>query len=667
MNEQNANDVRRLEPSDEQILAGLRTRMTGVEPLLPPAPEWRSEQRGGAAVRPLVRLRAPGLPGLALVAAAVVIVALAVGPLGLRNGPAVNPTASAPTATATEPAAVKLSYAVDPVGGRLPTKAEETHLSDLIAARLQAIGIGNFTIAIGTSIQLDLPASVDLASVRYVLNHPGVFEIVSLPPEQYGRVEASSNVTAGPKPLPAPGDAIDPALPVLVPDQDFLRDQFKADSSTGTWTVAFALNADGTGKMATFSTAHVGDYIAIVLDGKVVSAPYIVQPITDGNGEIPGGATSTENMLLAAVLRNGPLAFPIHELSASGASPAPSGAGSAGAGHRWHQVDVGNVDFHEIYGWSGGYVATALSPDGQNTLEIYSSPDGNAWDQGSTPYPLQMPSSSLALRVIAGPAGLALIDIPKAGPVVIWTSADGVTWIPARDASAFGNATVTAVLGDSSGYVAIGGDTAGSGSAPKTVWTSPDGSVWQAHSLRTDAFGTGASVRQLARVPGGYVASGRIGGEATLWFSTDLDSWSQSNLPNIADRSGVQLFLFAAGPNSVVAEALPLTANGSGRSQTWASSSGRAWIEIADPRYFELADGSRAVAFGTSVSGGVASSAVWTSTDGVNWTQLEISGASRPDWGDSGPGQSALIQAALRPNGDIAVYWQTKIWLLTTP
>ena len=126
---------------------------------------------------------------------------------------------------------------------------------------------------------------------------------------------------AGSKPLPAPGDAIDPALPALIPDVDFLRDQFKSDSSTGMELVAFALNADGTSKLAAFSAAHVGDYIAMVLDGKVLSAPYIKEPITDGKGDLPSGLTSTENTLLAALLRNGPFAFPIHELPAGGASP----------------------------------------------------------------------------------------------------------------------------------------------------------------------------------------------------------------------------------------------------------------------------------------------------------------------------------------------------------
>ena len=158
MNEQNANPVPRIEPSDEQILAGLRARMTGVEPLIPPPPAWLSG-RVGQAVRPHVRVRtlARGMSGLALVAAAVVIVALAAGPLGVRNGPAANPLAG-PTATASAPAGVKLMYAMDPVGGRLPTKAEGTQLTDLIAARLQALGIGNFTIGAGTSIQIEIPA-----------------------------------------------------------------------------------------------------------------------------------------------------------------------------------------------------------------------------------------------------------------------------------------------------------------------------------------------------------------------------------------------------------------------------------------------------------------------------------------------------------------------------
>jgi hypothetical protein len=47
----------------------------------------------------------------------------------------------------------------------------------------------------------------------------------------------------------------------------------------------------------------VGEPFAIVLDGKVLSAPVIQEPITGGSGQISGSFTVTEATSLAALLR----------------------------------------------------------------------------------------------------------------------------------------------------------------------------------------------------------------------------------------------------------------------------------------------------------------------------------------------------------------------------
>lgn len=670
MNEHDPKNVQMPEPSDEQILTGIRARLSGVEPLLPATPAWRSQSAAGRRRSPIrFQTRAYGLGGLAVAVVAVAILAVAVAPLGLRGGPVHAPSAS--SAQTPVPEEVKLTYSVDPTGGRLPTKAEETQLTDVIAARLQAAGISNFTLAAGASIQLDISGPVDRDSVGYLMGHRGVFEIVALPADQYGNVDASGNQIAGPKALPSVGDATDPTLPALIPDADLLRDQVRTDSSSGTWAVSFALNPDGTDKLATFSSAHVGDYMALVVDGKVVVAPFIKEPITAGQGQFSGDFTSSQAMLLATVLRNGPLAFQLHEVVAPGvASPAPgsatptsAGASMAAAGYRWQAVDVANLSFDEIYGWSGGYVATSLIPEagGQYTLGLYASRDGRSWQEGTPPYAwLLSPGSigSLTPAFITGPSGPALIDLGKPGPVGIWTSSDGLTWKAALDTSAFGKAIVTAVLGDSDGYVAVGGDLAGSSTATKTVWTSSDGAVWRAQPISGAAIAAGGMVTQLLRVTGGYVAAGRVGNQAAAWFSPDLISWTPLDLTNLATGPSSLLHLVAPGPNALVAESIPV--GGSSQTRGWAaSSSGRDWHAITESHLFFLADGSRAVAFGTVTAGGVVSPAVWTSTDGVVWTQLAIDGVSRPDWGESGPDQ-----AALGPNGGIAVYWQGTIWLI---
>ena len=301
--------------ADDEVLAGVRRRRSGVDPLVPVSPAWVAPPAGATeTLRRHVRVRtlAYGLRGLAAVLVAFAIVAAVFGPFGLRGSPAAQATGSQGATGSLPPGTTEFTYAVDPVAGKLPTKAEAVQMFDLIGQRLRAAGIGNFEMGAGDALTIRIPGPVDVAAVRYLLGHPGVFEIVPLPPSVYG-----TSVAAGSKTVPVAGDAVDPSLPLLIADKNLLHDQVKAESTTGSWDVLFSLDAEGTAELASFSAVHVNEYIAVVLDGKVVSAPSIFGPITGGSGRISGDFTASDAMLLAAVLRNGPLAFPIHEISAS--------------------------------------------------------------------------------------------------------------------------------------------------------------------------------------------------------------------------------------------------------------------------------------------------------------------------------------------------------------
>ena len=69
---------------------------------------------------------------------------------------------------------------------------------------------------------------------------------------------------------------------------------------------------------ATWTSDNIGSYFAIVLDGTVVSAPYIQSAITGGEGQISGGGAAgfplAEATNLVTVLKFGSLPFPIAEI-----------------------------------------------------------------------------------------------------------------------------------------------------------------------------------------------------------------------------------------------------------------------------------------------------------------------------------------------------------------
>ncbi|HPB67427.1 MAG TPA: protein translocase subunit SecD [Candidatus Omnitrophota bacterium] len=76
--------------------------------------------------------------------------------------------------------------------------------------------------------------------------------------------------------------------------------------------ISFTLNGEGAKTFARLTRAHVNDRLAILLDGEVLSAPNISEPILSGRGVITGQFTVEEASLLALALRSGSLPAPMH-------------------------------------------------------------------------------------------------------------------------------------------------------------------------------------------------------------------------------------------------------------------------------------------------------------------------------------------------------------------
>ena len=75
--------------------------------------------------------------------------------------------------------------------------------------------------------------------------------------------------------------------------------------------VSTVFDATGARRFAKQTTEHVGERFAIVLDGKVLSAPVIREPIPGGRGQISGGFTLQGAKDLAVLLRSGALPAPL--------------------------------------------------------------------------------------------------------------------------------------------------------------------------------------------------------------------------------------------------------------------------------------------------------------------------------------------------------------------
>lgn len=109
-------------------------------------------------------------------------------------------------------------------------------------------------------------------------------------------------------------------IPVL--DGSMLTDARVAfDQRTNAPIINFTLNAEGARIFGDFTGANVGKRLAIVLDGRVYSAPVINERIGGGSGQISGGFSVEEAHDLAIALRSGALLAPVKMLEKRSIGP----------------------------------------------------------------------------------------------------------------------------------------------------------------------------------------------------------------------------------------------------------------------------------------------------------------------------------------------------------
>lgn len=94
---------------------------------------------------------------------------------------------------------------------------------------------------------------------------------------------------------------------VMVQGEDLTDAQPGFDSRTQEPIVNFRFNIRGGQRFGEVTSENVGKLFAIVLDGKVISAPRILSPITGGSGQISGHFTVESANNLAILLRAGAL------------------------------------------------------------------------------------------------------------------------------------------------------------------------------------------------------------------------------------------------------------------------------------------------------------------------------------------------------------------------
>jgi preprotein translocase subunit SecD len=208
---------------------------------------------------------------------------------------------------------LQVIYSLQPVNGVEPDAAALATTQTIIENRVNSTGVAEPVVQTeGTNrVIVELPNAKNPDEIRALLVQTGKLDFIPLPPAEYGTGSSAGTYQAVEgQPLPTTekplfgGDQIDQAYPTT--DQTGLR------------AVGFRLKSTGSQLFADYTSKHVGEFFAIVLDGSVVSAPVIQSAITGGTGIITGGGTgftAAQMNNLITVLNYGSLPFPLKEES----------------------------------------------------------------------------------------------------------------------------------------------------------------------------------------------------------------------------------------------------------------------------------------------------------------------------------------------------------------
>jgi len=107
------------------------------------------------------------------------------------------------------------------------------------------------------------------------------------------------------------GEKLNVSKRIIMSGENLIDAQPSIQNQNNEPTVSFTLDRLGAQKFGRATTDNVGKRLAIILDGEVVSAPNINEPITSGNGMISGNFTFQEATDLALLLRSGALPTPL--------------------------------------------------------------------------------------------------------------------------------------------------------------------------------------------------------------------------------------------------------------------------------------------------------------------------------------------------------------------
>lgn len=180
-----------------------------------------------------------------------------------------------------------------------------------------------------TDIVVELPgikSAAEEKAARELIAKPANLELMAVDEDRADQVYTMSEAKAAEYGDVILSKAEDPNQKFLLKEIPVLNGSQIVDATVGfdqgnQPIINFTLNSVGGKIFADFSGANVGKRMAVVLDGKVYSAPVIRERIGGGSGQISGGFTVVEAGNVAIALRSGALPASVKMLEKRSVGP----------------------------------------------------------------------------------------------------------------------------------------------------------------------------------------------------------------------------------------------------------------------------------------------------------------------------------------------------------
>ena len=192
-----------------------------------------------------------------------------------------------------------------------------TQAVETIRNRLDQFGLAEPSVVRqgATDIVVELPGIKTLAeekAARELISKPAKLELMEVDEERADQVYTLTRSQASEYGDVILEDTKNPNVKYLVKEIPILNGSQVVDAQVGfdqgnQAIINFTLNSTGARIFGDFTSRSIGKRLAVVLDGKVYSAPNIRERIGGGSGQISGGFTTIEAGNVAIALRSGAL------------------------------------------------------------------------------------------------------------------------------------------------------------------------------------------------------------------------------------------------------------------------------------------------------------------------------------------------------------------------